>query len=172
MTPTCQYNEGHLKSEVREVECTSIEEQGSKIAASIRLQLKAYPDELIGVFCPLKEDVASLKAILSEEEFASQMVVQDSDEGYLPFEEDSRICLSTLHSAKGLEFRAAHFAGVDGLSKFRDRERRMAFTGVTRAKTTLSVYHSGGIPPFLKSAIAATSPRTGKPNLKDLMGEG
>jgi superfamily I DNA/RNA helicase len=162
-----QYNERNNPSKVAPVHCADINDQGKQIINSLRTQLTAFPGEMLGVICPLRKDLKAIRASFTGTDLESQLVYQNSDEGYVPFNPDTRICLCTVHGAKGLEFRAAHLAGTDGLSKFRDRQRRMAYTAVTRAKTSLSIYDSGKLPAYVEGALAAIAPRS-KPKLEDL----
>jgi superfamily I DNA/RNA helicase len=168
--PLCdhsQYNEKDNPSKVQSFRCRDIEEQGKQIVQSLRTQLTAFPGEMLGVMCPLRDDLEVVRAAFTGTDLAPHVVYQNSDEGYLPFGSATRICLCTLHSAKGLEFRAAHLAGTDGFRKFRDRQRKMAYTAVTRAKTSLTVYDCGSPPAFIEGALAALAPHR-KPKIDDL----
>lgn len=168
--PLCdhsQYNEKNNPSKVTPVRCKDIHEQGKQIINSLRTQLTAFPGEMLGVMCPLRDDLQAVRAAFVGSDLESQLVYQNSDDGYVAFSPATRICLCTLHGAKGLEFRAAHLAGSEGLLKFRERQRKMAYTAVTRAKTSLSIYDSGKLPSYVEGALAAIAPRT-KPKLDDL----
>ena len=46
----------------------------------------------------------------------------------------------------------------------------MAFTGVTRAKTSLSLYYSGDIPGYLEGALNVLQPLPDLPDLGDVFG--
>lgn len=63
--------------------------------------------------------------------------------------------VTTIISAKGLEFRAVHLLGMDMISRFRDVQKNLAFTGVTRAKTSLRIYYNKSIPGYLEKGILA-----------------
>jgi DNA helicase-2/ATP-dependent DNA helicase PcrA len=66
-------------------------------------------------------------------------------------EEDDRVLLMTLHSAKGLEFSHVYLAGMEdgifpgqmtiasGDSEDMEEERRLAYVGITRAKDELTL---------------------------------
>jgi superfamily I DNA/RNA helicase len=84
-------------------------------------------------------------------------VVQTSDDGYEAFDQQRDICVCTLHSAKGLEFRAFHILAAEGLKKF-PMQRELTFMGVTRAKTSLCIYHSGDLPSYLEGALSKLNP--------------
>ncbi len=47
-------------------------------------------------------------------------------------------------------------------------QRNLAFTAVTRAKTSLSVYHSGALPGYLETALTAAEPRPALPTLDEV----
>jgi hypothetical protein len=52
---------------------------------------------------------------------------------------------------------------MEWVKKFQDRQKRMSYTAVTRAKTSLSIYWTGNLPPHLEQARAAVSPRPAAP---------
>lgn len=81
--------------------------------------------------------------------------MQSRDDGYQPIQADKPIWLSTVHSAKGLEFRALHFAGSEFVTHFRGEQKRLAYTGVTRAKTSLVIYHDNSLPGYFDAALNA-----------------
>ena len=84
-------------------------------------------------------------------EFRDTVCVQSDDEGSRTFDPERRIVVSTIHSSKGTEFRCVHFLGADDFPHF---TREKAFTAVTRAKTTLDVYHRDPMEGALESALA------------------
>ncbi|MBM0204453.1 ATP-binding domain-containing protein [Micromonospora sp. STR1s_5] len=63
----------------------------------------------------------------------------------------------TLQSCKGLEFRAVHWLFADEDSYHINPTR--AYTAVTRAKSSLAVYHDRPLPAFLAGALPAASAR-------------
>ncbi len=75
------------------------------------------------------------------------------------------VTLSTIHAAKGLEWRKVYILGAsEGLLPFRmshspeeiEEERRLCYVGVTRAKRSLSISHaseSGDLSRFLKDLV-------------------
>ena len=170
LAPTSQYDEQASPSRVHRPAAASIDDQAAAIIESVRLQLKAYPNELIGVVCPRRKELASIERAFAASDLASLVTSQLSDDGHLTFADNTRICVCTLHSAKGLEFRATHLAGCEYVNKFRDRQRTMAYTGVTRAKTALTIYSENGLPQFFEGALAATAPRPAQPSIEDLFG--
>ncbi len=168
LLPKSQYDEASKPSSVDAAEYADIDAQATRIIRQLSVQLKAYPDELLGVICPKKEDVLRVWEAIENSALASQAVLQLVGQ-YKPFDPNTRICVCTLHAAKGLEFRALHIAGCDGFKKF-GNQRNLVYTAVTRAKTSLSIYHSGKIPAFLEQALADMEPIKDLPDPKDLFG--
>jgi hypothetical protein len=84
--------------------------------------------------------------------------------------EDPRQCIYLAHLSeiKGLEFRTIHLALMQNIYKLREHQKRIAYTAVTRARTTVSVYYSGKIPGYLEQAKVALEPPARKPPLADL----
>ena len=154
---TSQYPEAKLSSSVEVLPFASLEEQCDELSTRLDTQLKAYPDELIGVACPRGEDLISVADYLRNSPFADEIVVQTSDDGYEEFDPEKNICVCKLHSAKGLEFRAFHVLAAEGLKKF-PMQRELTFMGVTRAKTSLCIYHSGELPSYLEGALSKLNP--------------
>ena len=99
----------------------------------------------------------------------SSLAVLQAENVYSSFEPDKLICVSTLHTAKGLEFRALHIAGCAFLKNF-PLQRNMVFTAATRAKTSLSFYYSGDIPSFLEGALGSLERLPNLPKLADVFG--
>jgi hypothetical protein len=54
------------------------------------------------------------------------------------------------------------------LHKLRENQKRIAYTAMTRAKTTLSIYFTGKIPGYLEQAQVAVEAPKPKPQLEDL----
>ena len=52
--------------------------------------------------------------------------------------------------------------------RFRKPQIRMAFTGITRAKTILDFYHTEKLPQYLEGALSAVAPRPKPPTVNDL----
>lgn len=163
---TSNYDEEANPSSVELVRCQSLEKQADCIIAKLDAQLKAYTDELIGIVCPKREEVEYLWSRINASEFAEKAVLQKG-KNRETFESTTRICVCTIHAAKGLEFRSLHIAACESLSKFA-RNRSMCFTAITRAKTSLSLYYGGQIRGYLESAFAHLDPPTKPPTLKDV----
>lgn len=143
------YNEVEYPSKVKVKGEITIAEQAGQIIQQIIDQRIAYPSELIGILTVRNEDLNDIAQYLNESELAGQFTMCHSD----TFDSDKPIWLSTISSAKGLEFRALHLAGMDHISKTGPAQKRISFTAVTRAKTALTIYHQGMLPGYLESAI-------------------
>jgi len=168
LVETSKYDEPKAPSSVEVICRPSLAAQCSELLARLGTQLKAYPGELIGVACPRGEDLTDVITALRSSPYAGQVVAQTSEEGYVPFEPAKDICTSKLHSAKGLEFRAFHILAAEGLKKF-PMQRELAFMGVTRAKTSLCIYHSGDLAGYLEGAISMLKPKGVVLGLDDLL---
>jgi superfamily I DNA/RNA helicase len=153
MLETSKYSEAKLESTVEPLAFPTLDEQCDELIDRLDTQIKAYPGELIGIACPRGEDLIPVVERLRNSVFADQLVVQTSDDGYTEFDPDKNICVSKLHSAKGLEFRAFHILAAEGLKKF-PLQRELTFMGVTRAKTSLCIYHSADLPSYLEGALS------------------
>jgi len=165
---TSNYNETELPSSVTRHKCATLEEQFSKIEEKIIDQSIAYPDELIGIVCPRRNDLNTLANLLRQTSFASKCTIQNSDE-YISLTDDTNICLLTIHSAKGLEFRALHIAACNTLNRF-PLNRNMLFTAATRAKTSLDIYHENDLLGYIESALVPFEPIDHLPTVKDAFG--
>lgn len=93
--------------------------------------------------------------------------MQVREEGSECFDHNRPIILTTLHSAKGLEFRALHIAALDCVKRF-GKQRNMCFTAVTRAKTALCVYHTKELPGYFEQAYADMQRPPALPKIEDL----
>ena len=150
LLPTMNYKENRRPSSVS-VERGNIDEQVRKLIEALRVQRRAYPDELLGVMCPKREHASEVYARLKDTDLSEDTILQIQDE-YGAFG-NARISVSTWHSAKGLEFRTVHLLTSDFLKRFRE-QRNMAYTAVTRAKTSLTVYHDAALPTWFEGALA------------------
>lgn len=154
---TSKYPEATLESSVDVIPCASLDDQCTELIARLDAQTKAYPGELIGVACPLGKDLSVVVDRLRASPFAGQLMVQTSEDGYEAFDPAKTICASKLHSAKGLEFRAFNILAIEGLKKI-PMQRQLAFMGVTRAKTSLCIYHTADVSSFLEEALSTLNP--------------
>ena len=159
----CQYDEHELPSRVSAHSMTDINSQLRLLERNLYLQLRAYPEGWLGVFTVLRETRDRIAEYLSQTGLASNLIIQADDGDSRTFDPVRRVVVSTLHSAKGTEYRCVHFVAADGFPYF---TREKAFTGITRAKTTLDVYHSGHMEGALESALS--EPRV--PDLSGILG--
>jgi superfamily I DNA/RNA helicase len=159
---TSKYDETKLESLVDVIRRDSLTDQCAELISRLDAQIKGYPGELIGIACPRGEDLNEVIDCLRASSFAGQLMVQTSDDGYVAFDPAKVLCVSKLHSAKGLEFRAFHILAAEGLKKF-PMQRELAFMGVTRAKTSLCIYHSAELPGYFEGALSTLTPPTSLP---------
>lgn len=150
-----QYNEADYPSNVQTKDNLDLEKQAEAIVLQINDQMFAYPDDLIGVLCPLNESMDAIEDILIKNGLGEYTTRANQSERFDP---SKKIWLSTLTAAKGLEFRAVHVAGLEKLHYMRGAQRRLIFTGVTRARTALTLYWDSSIPGYLQSALRAVFP--------------
>lgn len=162
------YDEDEMASTVRRIGGKSLEEQVAIAAKEIEDQLLAYPNEKIGIFAPRNADVKEIWTHLQKAPFKDQCVLQNMKEGYSSLTDEHRVVLSTIHGAKGLEFRACHLLATEEISKSGPNQKRVAYTACTRAKTSLRIYHSRPLPTYLEHALANIEPKPSKPKPEDL----
>ena len=167
---TSRYDEERLPSRVHLREYDDLEAQVQAVAAELLDQLRSYPNELLGVMVPLNVDLKDVINLLREnDEVEPYCQFQTSAEFYSPLDEDKPIVVSTINAAKGVEYRAAHILGLDGIRRFPAAKRHnLAYTAVTRAKTTLHGYYSGNLLPWLQSAFLKGQEPADEPTLDDL----
>ncbi len=83
--------------------------------------------------------------------------IYDASRDYRQFEhiDPQRILISTMHSAKGLEFSAVILAGQPLASEKIEDERRLYYVGMTRAQQRLyCLYHDRQEHPFMDAIIS------------------
>lgn len=169
LMPTSNYDEHLLPSSVTILPCPSLEAQVEQAVLGLDLQMKAYPDEFLGVLCPSRSCLKSAWSILQGSKLGGRATLQSADDGYVSFDGDNPICVCTIHGAKGLEFRAVHILDAENMKKS-SLNRNIAYTAVTRAKTSLSVYHTQPIPGYLEKALVVTQGAPKRIKLEDLFG--
>ncbi|WP_295935235.1 ATP-dependent helicase [uncultured Xanthomonas sp.] len=168
MSTNCQYDEAEYPSSVTHKSGLTLLQQAEAMKEQLIQQRLAYPDDVLGVLCPKAEDVVTIMNYLVGTELADDLTKCHEQ----AFDPARHIWLCTISSAKGLEFRAVHLAGLDQLSAVgRDAQRRLAFTAVTRAKTALTLYWERSIPGYLDSAIRRVSPVAKKISKSMLFGK-
>ena len=160
LTPTSNYNEAANPSKVAIVQ-GDLDTQCREIAVALRTQLRVYLNEFLAVVCPLREHVNEVWARLQKEtDLAPKLCKIDDDED--AFDPAKPICVCTVHGVKGLEVRALHFAAAEHVKKV-PHQRNVGFTAVTRAKTSLTIYHDGDLKGWFESAVAGMHPPKGEP---------
>lgn len=162
------YDEGKFPSSVKSFGELDVQSQVTKAVEEIETQLRAYPAGYIGILCPRHEELHAIIAALRTSPLANDIQVQLLAERYEAFDPSRRVVVATLHGAKGLEFRAVHLLAMDTIKKFA-LQKKIAYTAVTRAKTSLAIYHEGTLPGYLEKglAIAADAAQT-TPAIQDL----
>jgi len=161
------YKEGDYLSTFMSRGGISFADQMAAMVTQINDQRFAYPDDLIGVLCPRNEELKLVFDALGAAGLGDS-ITRANMKG---FDSTRPIWLSTLTAAKGLEFRALHIAGLDYLSRMGSAQKRLIYTGITRAKTSLTFYWTNSIPGYLESAILASSPPKGPVSKKRLFGK-
>ena len=147
----CQYDEHELPSRVSVHPEEDLQRQFARLKASLDEQVRAYPDEWLGVLAVRRETRDAVAQFLGETELGDSVGLQSENVDDRSFDPERRIVVSTLHSAKGTEFRCVHLVAADDFPYY---TREKAFTAVTRAKTTLDVYHLGPLEGALEAALA------------------
>lgn len=167
MEATCNYDEANYPSKVEVIGGIALSQQVSEAVERIKTQLQAYPGEMIGVLCPRAEDLSVVSKLLLASEIADEVQIQRAG-AYAAIAAGRPVLLTTVPGAKGLEFRAVHMMAADKLKRFQT-QRNLTYTAVTRAKTTLNVYHDENLAGYFEKGLnACKKPSSGEPNLKDL----
>jgi superfamily I DNA/RNA helicase len=169
LLPTSHYDESAKPSSVEHTRCHDIVEQTRRIIEKLSLQLKAYPDEFLGVLCPRSEEVDRVWQGIADSPLADLATLQKGGE-HAEFDQGKPIVVGTFHSAKGVEFRGLHLAGCESLRKFR-LQRNISYMAVTRCKTTLSIYYSDDLPGYFERALGNLKPTPSLPRIKDTFGK-
>jgi superfamily I DNA/RNA helicase len=160
---SCNYR-GAMSS-VKFIECTDDEAQAAQIIATLGAQLTAYPDEMLAVAAPRKADRDFLRGRMEASPLAPNLLPHRACGTDDPAQ---RIYVANLMEIKGLEFRAVHLGMMQHLHRLGENQKRIAYTAITRAKTSLCVYFWGKIPGYLEQAQATIEPPKPLPDLADL----
>lgn len=168
MEATSNYDEGKFPSSAEDYSGLDVAGQVGEAVSQIATQLQAYPDEFIGVLCPRTMDLDEVADELGNSTIAGSVQVQRPG-AYAPLNMATPVVVTSIHGAKGLEFRAVHLMAADELRRFTSNGRNLAYTGVTRAKTALSVYHDRDLPGWFEKGMNACEiePKS-NPELDDL----
>jgi len=170
LADTSNYDEESNPSSVDHRRCGSLDEQIAIIIERLGVQLKAYPGELFGVVCPARDEVMQIWRGIASSPLAPRAMLQLGRDRE-SFDPTKQICVCTFHAIKGLEVRGLHMAGCELLKKFA-HNRNMAFTAITRAKTSVSLYYSDDIHGYLEAALKSLEPLPDIPKLDDVFGKG
>ncbi|ETA51207.1 ATP-binding domain-containing protein [Ponticoccus alexandrii] len=167
MEATSNYDEASFPSTVDVFSGVDIEDQVAEAISRIKLQLQAYPGEMIGVLCPRAAELDRAAELLGESEIQRDIQVQRSG-AYDAIDPDRPVIVTTVQGAKGLEFRSVHMLAAEMLKRY-PTQKNLTYTAVTRAKTSLVVYHNGGLAGYFEKGLNACSiSKAVEPNLKDL----
>ncbi len=163
-----KYDESEFESSVIEHGGLSLGEQIAIALGEVTGQLDAYPGDLVGVLCPRQSELNVVWQEIENAGLDQFAQLQQFAEGYAPFDPDKRIIVTTIHGAKGLEFRALHLLGMDFIKKF-PTQKNMSYTAVTRCKTSLRVYHENDLPGYFEKGLACLESVVCElPTVKDL----
>ena len=154
---TCNYDpkvQGKSTAEMHE--CVSRDEQFDKMLTLIRVQLDAFKDDMIGIFCGRKETLGEIRQRFETTDLNTKVCVHGVGQN-ASFEGPHPIHVLTIHSAKGTEFRAVHLYGIEDLRRFPLNRREIGYTAITRAKTALNAFRTGDTNKPLENAFAQPS---------------
>ena len=155
LEPTMQYIEEDNPSAVTVFQ-GDLASQCKEIAKALRTQLRAYPNELLAVVCPKRQLVNDVWGLLqAESELVPRLCKIDDDDD--AFDSSKPICVCTVHGVKGLEVRALHFAAAEHVKSV-PHQRNVGFTAITRAKTSVGIYHEGDLKGWFESAVVGLQP--------------
>ena len=167
MLDNCQYDEETYPSTVEATQNVNVDQQAQAVVKQIGVQLQAYPEEMIGVLAVRNEEAAKVYELLMKSPYAD-VTVRHGPDDRPDFAADTRILVTTIHSAKGLEFRAVHIVDADRL---RNKSINLSFTAITRAKTAVNLHYRRSLPGFIDSAIREIQPRRPLPTVGALFGK-
>lgn len=131
----------------------SRDDQFSKLLELVRVQLDSFVGDTIGIFCGTKDSLVDLRERFNATDLAEKVSVHGVDDDST-FMDGRPIHALTIHGAKGTEFRAVHLFATEDLLKFPMNRRRLGFTAITRAKTSLNAYRTGETNKPLENAFA------------------
>jgi superfamily I DNA and RNA helicase len=167
MEATSNYDEASFPSTVDAFGGIDLEDQVAEVISRIKIQMQAYPGEMIGVLCPRTAELSAVADLLGKSEVAAEIQVQRAG-AYDSIYPDRPVIVTTVQGAKGLEFRAVHMVAAEMLKRY-PTQKNLTYTAVTRAKTSLVVYHSLGLAGYFEKGLNACSiMKAVEPNLKDL----
>ncbi len=171
LTNSSNYDESSNPSKVELIECKSIDEQLQRIESQLDIQLKTYPNEFIGIICPTNDELRIIEEYFENSVYKDRIANASIGNGYLKFDFKTPIIICNIHNSKGLEFRAVHIACFDSLKKYKKLNRNLTYTAVTRAKTSLNIYHCGNLYGYFVDAFEQINPIPYKPTVEDIFGK-
>lgn len=133
--------------------CANRDEQFERMLEKIEIQLDAFKDDTIGIFCAKRETLEDLRVRFNKTRLAEQVCVHRVDNDST-FSGNKPIHALTIHASKGTEFRAVHLFAAEELASYPLNRRRLGFTAITRAKTALNAYRTGETNQPLENAFA------------------
>lgn len=151
----CKYDEKTRPSSFEVSPCASFAQQIDLILSRLPAQVDLYGTALIGVMFPKREQQVLFTAALE----ASSLVP-----------DKSTIRVNTLHGAKGWEYQAAHIGGCEALSRMGAVQKRLIYTGILRARTSVHLYHTGHMPGYLETAVSSIMPPAPDPGWDQIFG--
>lgn len=131
----------------------NVDQQFSHMVELLKVQLDAFKGDSIGIFCGTRDALKDLRKRFDETDLAKLVCVHGVDE-VSSFGVGCPIHVLTIHAAKGAEFRAVHLFRVEELASFPLNRRRLGYTAITRAKTSLNAYKTGATNVPLENAFA------------------
>ncbi len=166
---TANYADRYAPS-IEAIAASDLDEQIHNVLESVALQLRAYPGESIGILT-LRNDVLNrIAAELEQSNLSGSFQLQSSLIKDRAIDDDRPVLAVTIHNAKGLEFRAVHLVAVEDIEG-RNLARELAYTAVTRAKTSLTLHYSGTLPGFIAAALASLQAKAPPRDLGALFSE-
>ncbi len=164
-----QYIESRRPSSVDFFPHLTLQQQVESAVTALETQLQTYPGESVAVLCPRREELFTVIELLRASSVSSRCTFSTNDET-LQFSDDKPIVVCTAHLAKGLEFTCVHILGSEFFGNFRDKQKKLAYTAITRAKTSLRIYHENTLPRALDRARAALAGPPQRPPLNSIFG--
>jgi len=150
---TSNYNERRWGTSSAELHrLSSRDEQFDKMMGILNVQLSAYAGDRIGILCGKRETANDVFERIQASDLADVACSHLIDG--VDFAGDAQVHIMTMHSSKGVEFRAVHMFGIEELRGDYMSNPTLAYTAVTRAKTALNAYCVGTTNAELEQAFA------------------
>ena len=104
----CNYPERLRPSSVEILSCPSIDEAIDVCIGKLKEQLRYITDEPIGIIGPYNDALDDFMKKVQSDPDLSEITVRQKIKDYHEYDQNSRVRVMTVHSAKGSEFRAVH----------------------------------------------------------------